>query len=224
MGVMLFASDQRIWTLVQHHSTQPVPIPAGSRVILVDDSWKVTHGIGIGMVVYNRQGDLVYFHYGKVDVRDPFHAEAEEAYHAIQYAIESDRTWKFSIFSDNLILVRAITKKKWDELPSCRAAETVVKCIQLFNAQSQNYHTTHNKTSCHSSTSHGKLGSKNRKNCKWYTPPRSHHTSEAWRQPKFSVFYFATSIDWCNYMRDTQCYWYKIRAQSWEQERFQIYW
>lgn len=70
------------------------------------------------MVVYNRRGDLVYTHYGKVDTGDPFQAEAEGVYQAIRYALEGETAGIFSIFSDNLILVQAILERKWDELPS----------------------------------------------------------------------------------------------------------
>lgn len=100
-----------------------------ARVILVDASWDATHGTGIGMAVYNRRRDLVYTHYGKVEGGDSFHAEAEAVCHAIKYAMDGESTGVFIIFSDSLVLVHAILEKRWDELPSWRAAEAVMKCI-----------------------------------------------------------------------------------------------
>lgn len=84
-------------------------------------------------IVYNRRGDLVYVQYGKGIALDPFYAETEALLHAIQYALEGTGQGKFYIFTDCKILVNAI--QEWDisDIPSWRAAEMVMICINLYS-------------------------------------------------------------------------------------------
>lgn len=57
----------------------------GARVILIDGSWDNKRGVGTGMVVYNRRGDLVLVQFKKGRGADPFHAEAEALLEALTY-------------------------------------------------------------------------------------------------------------------------------------------
>ncbi|XP_078163112.1 uncharacterized protein LOC144558181 [Carex rostrata] len=108
---------------------EAVNIPTNGRVILVDGSWDKVHGSGKSMSVYNRRGDLVYIQYDKGEEFDPFHTETEAMLMAIQYALEARCEGTFYIFTDCQLLIKAIQEGDITKIPSWRAAESVVKCI-----------------------------------------------------------------------------------------------
>lgn len=116
------------------NGNKAVLVPTGSRVIQIDGSWDVSKLAGIGMVMYDAQGNLERVQCSYLMARNPLQVEAVGLNQILEQASgvrQANRVSSYRIFSDSKILVRAISSGSIEEVPSWQAAQAIARSIKL---------------------------------------------------------------------------------------------
>lgn len=116
------------------HVREPVLVPAGTQILLIDASWASGGEAGWGAIFYDETGCLKEIAFDFMTLSDPFHAEAMVLLQVLQQGRERVRRGhrnRVMVFSDCKVLVNAVHNKITQSLPSWEAAQTVAECINL---------------------------------------------------------------------------------------------
>lgn len=114
----------------------PATIPRGKKVILVDASWDPSHTTGTAMIMYDEQGERKRAQCTIETTHDPFQAEATATFHALEFihnrTLNGEQA-RYMLYTDCKLLVNVLASKQLQDMPSWRATESVVSCLQLID-------------------------------------------------------------------------------------------
>ncbi|KAF3340489.1 RNase H [Carex littledalei] len=115
---------------------EPVLVPRGNMVILMDASWDSTKKTGTAFVLFDEMGRLQYVHTAHIECSDPLQAEATALLQVLNYVkgeVTANSDSKVLVCTDCKVLVNSILQRTVLDLPSWRAAEVVAEGAQLHD-------------------------------------------------------------------------------------------